>query len=81
MLMLLENMTKRKASTFRIDERLLNAMTKAARMHNTSKNHYIETLFMKHCQELNLIDQDFEPLGETRGGDRTDLNKEEATND
>lgn len=64
-------MTKRKASTFRLDERVLEAVTKAAKLHNTSKNHYIETLFIKHCQALGLINMDFEPLGETRGGDRT----------
>jgi hypothetical protein len=76
MLICLEQMTKRKASTFRIDERLLEAIAVAARKHNTSKNHYIESLFIKHCQELNLISQDFEPLGETRGGDRTEQSKD-----
>lgn len=67
-------MCKRKPTTFRLDERVLEAITKAAKDSNNSKNRYIETLFVKHCQSLGLLPFDFEPLGETRGGDRTSKN-------
>jgi hypothetical protein len=40
-------------------------------MNNISQNHYNENLFIKHCQSLGLLEFDFMPLGETRGGDRT----------
>lgn len=64
-------MTKRKSTTFRLDERVIDAITKAAKINNASKNRYIETVFVKHCQALGILPMDFEPLGETRGGDTT----------
>jgi hypothetical protein len=65
-------MTQRKSTTFRLDERLIEAIGVAARLNNQSKNRYIETLFIKHCQGLGILPMDFEALGETRGGDRTE---------
>lgn len=64
-------MSKRKSTTFRLDERVIEAITKAAKLSNASKNRYIETIFVKHCQALSILPMDFEPLGETRGGDTT----------
>lgn len=66
-------MTTRKSTTFRLDERLIDAITQAAKMNNQSKNRYIENLFIKHCQGLGILPMDFEALGETRGGDRSEL--------
>lgn len=71
MLLVIEEMSKRKSTTFRLDERVIDAITKAAKLSNSSKNRYIETLFVKHCQGLGILPLDFEPLGETRGGDTT----------
>ncbi len=68
---LILEMCKRKSTTFRLDERVIDAMTKAAKLSNASKNRYIETIFIKHCQALGVLPNDFEALGETRGGDRT----------
>ena len=67
--------TKRKATTFRLDERVLEAITKAAKISNDSKNRYIEKMFVKHCQSLGILPMDLEPLGETRGGDTTGKTK------
>jgi hypothetical protein len=64
-------MIQRKSTTFRLDERIIEAIEKAAKLSNASKNRYIEMLFIKHCQGLGILPMDFEPLGETRGGDRT----------
>lgn len=38
-------------------------------------DHYngAENLFIKHCQGLGILPMDFEALGETRGGDRSEL--------
>lgn len=70
-LVLCDEMTKRKSTTFRLDERVIEAMTQAAKLANASKNRYIENIFVKHCQSLGVLPMDFEPLGETRGGDTT----------
>ncbi len=69
-------MFKRKSTTFRLDERIIKAMDKAAKQANASKNRYIENIFLKHCQALGILPMDFEPLGETRGGDRTKKEEE-----
>lgn len=63
--------TKRKANTFRLDARVLEGLTRAAKLSNTSRNHYIELVLIRHCQDLGLLDMQFEPLGEQRGGDRS----------
>ena len=65
-------MSQRKSTTFRLDERIIDAITTAAKVNNQSKNRYIENLFIKHCQGLGILPMDFEPLGETRGGDRSE---------
>jgi hypothetical protein len=73
--MLIE-MIRRKSMTFRFDPRLMDAIAQAAKMNNQSTNRYIETLFMRHCQGLGILPMDFDALGETRGGDRSDKNEE-----
>ncbi|MBD2208119.1 hypothetical protein [Calothrix sp. FACHB-168] len=69
-------MISRKSTTFRIDERIIEAIERAAKLNNASKNRYIEMLFIKHCQGLGILPLDFEPLGETRGGDRKSQNQD-----
>ena len=64
-------MIKRKAVTFRIDERIIDAIEKAAIEVNNSKNKYLELLMLKHCIDKGLLPKNFKPLGETRGGDRS----------
>lgn len=70
---------KRKANTFKIDGRVLDGIARAAKLNNTSQNHYIETIIIKHCQSLGLLDTQFEPLGEQCGGDRSGEGCTEAT--
>ncbi|NJM72582.1 MAG: hypothetical protein HC862_21875 [Scytonema sp. RU_4_4] len=65
---------KRKAVTYRIDEAIIKAVDKIARENNSSVNRYIESLLYAHCKEKGEL-TDIYPLGETRGGDRT--NKED----
>jgi hypothetical protein len=67
---------KRKAVTYRIDEAIIKAIDKIARENNSSVNRYIENLLYAHCkQKGELIN--IEPLGETRGGDRSKTDKED----
>lgn len=61
----------RKNRTFRLDERLINGLARAARLKNMSANKYIEDLLLKVCKEEGVLPADALPLGETRGGDRT----------
>lgn len=66
------NSIMRKASTFRFDERVLEAVIKLAQKNNIGKNRFIENLLIKVCIEEGILPQDFEPLGETRGGKKHD---------
>ena len=61
----------RKAVTYRFDERLIAAVKERARQDNSSANNWLETLLIKVLREDGALPEDFEPLGETRGGDRT----------
>ena len=71
MFLLKSLMVKRRAVTFRIDERIIEAIEKAAIEVNNSKNKYLELLMLEHCIDKGLLPKNFKPLGETRGGDRT----------
>ena len=68
---LINMMTKRKATTFRLDERIIDVLDKVATRANNSRNKYLEILLMEHFKNLGDLPEDFQPLGETRGGDRS----------
>ena len=68
---LINMMTKRKATTFRLDERIIDVLDKVATRANNSRNKYLEILLMEHFKSLGDLPEDFQPLGETRGGDRS----------
>lgn len=40
-------------------------------MDNNSANNWLENLLIATLRKDGFLDDDFEPLGETRGGDRT----------
>jgi predicted transcriptional regulator len=56
--------------TFKIDDRVLEALDRLAQKSNTSANRYIETLLLSHAKQLGEIPMTAEPLGDTRGGKR-----------
>ena len=64
------DMTKRKAATFRLDERLIDALDNAAADDNNSRNRFLEKLLITALKELKKIPEDFIPMGENRGGDQ-----------
>ena len=63
-------MRKRKAVTYRIDEKVTEALDKVARAKNISVNRCVENILFAYCKEEGALDVNIQPLGETRGGDR-----------
>lgn len=61
----------RKRRTYTIDERLIDALAKMAAAKNASANRFLENILWEKATADGFISQDAEPLGETRGGDRT----------
>lgn len=57
--------------SYKIDERVVDALTRAAAKSNMSANRYLENLLFSHGKTVGEIPLDSMPLGETRGGDRT----------
>lgn len=67
----------RKRITYTIDERIGDLIAKLAKLENVSRNRYLENHFANVGIRTGLLPADFEPLGETRGGDRTKSKQEE----
>ncbi len=61
---------KRRQVALRIDEAILEMLAKLAKADNTSMNKYLEKHFLEYGKSQGLLPEDFELLGETRGGDR-----------
>ena len=61
----------RKRVTYRLDTRLIEATKKRARMDNNSANNWLENLLIATLRKDGVLEDDFEPLGETRGGNHT----------
>jgi hypothetical protein len=64
---------KRRQIALRIDEGILEILSKLAKSDNTSVNKYIEKHFLDYGKKNGLLPEDFELLGETRGGDRKSI--------
>lgn len=72
---------KRRQVALRIDEGILEMLAKLAKADNTSMNKYIEKHFVEYGKSQKLLPDDFELLGETRGGDRSRTDKENENDD
>ena len=70
----------RKRRTFKLDERLLDALKDVSHQANTSANNWLETLLINTFKNEGALPEDFTPLIENRGGLRSQ-SKEEATDD
>ncbi len=66
----------RKKANYLIDERCIAAIAQLARRQNMSANRFVENLFFEMAKAEGLIPNDAEPLGETRGGDRSQSGKD-----
>ena len=58
----------RKRRTFKLDDRVLDALAVAAQRDNSSANNWLESLLINVLREKGVLPSGFEPLGETRGG-------------
>jgi hypothetical protein len=61
----------RKGRTFYLDERVIAAIDSAARAAGLTPNQFVEKMGWLYAQLTGRIPLDAQPLGETRGGDRT----------
>lgn len=68
----------RKRAAFRLDERILDALEDAAKSSGRSRNAWLEYHLFNLFKSTGHLKEETEPLGETRGGDRT---KTEPKND
>ena len=62
----------RKRRTYTIDERLIEALANMAAAHNASANRFLENILWEKATTDGYISKQAKPLGETRGGDRTE---------
>lgn len=66
----------RKKTSFRLDERILDAISRASAATGHSRNAWLEHHLFTVFKSTGYIQNTEEPLGETRGGDRTVTDKE-----
>ena len=71
----------RKRRTFKLDERLLDALKDVSQQSNTSANNWLETLLIKTFREEGALPKDFTPLVENRGGLRSTTKNRELNNE
>ena len=69
----------RKKRSYAIDERVIDAIQRAARKSNMSANRYLEKVLFGHAQSIGELPIEAEPLGELRGGDFTSGKKGDRT--
>lgn len=60
----------RKTKTFRIEEKLLQALEDLASRSNRTSNAYLEELLFRHCQAQGIFSLSEEPPKVIRGGKR-----------
>lgn len=60
----------RKTKTFRIEEKLLQALEDLAARSERTSNAYLEELLFRHCQAQGIFPLSEEPPKATRGGKR-----------
>lgn len=61
----------RKRITVSVDTEILALLSDKATDLNTSISRMTETALIAYSKSLGLLAEDYKPLGETRGGDRT----------
>ena len=64
----------RKNTTLRLDVEAISAFRKLAKKANMSLPKYLETVMVHHAQVKGVLPDDYELLGETRGGNRSRTN-------
>lgn len=62
----------RKNTAFRLDVEAIAAFKRLAKSENMSLPKYVEKIMIEHAKEKGEIAKDYEMLGETRGGNRSE---------
>ena len=70
----------RSKRSYHLDDRVIDAIMKMAKQSNTSANRFLESLVFDVAKERGILPTDAEPLGELRGGDRTNSDTDSDTN-
>ena len=65
----------RKNAGYRLDERCIEALRELAKRTGRSVNEYLEDLIFTHAKINSVIPPEAEPLGETRGGKRSNTGR------
>lgn len=68
----------RKRISVSVDTKVLSVLADKATDLNTSISRMTEIALIAHAKKLGLIPEDYRPLGETRGGDRTQSETEDS---
>ena len=71
----------RKRKTFKLDEHLLEQLKVAAYRDNTSANNWVETLLLEALKKSGVVEEDYYPRQENRGGLRVKETTSEAPAD
>ena len=71
----------RKDKGFRLDIRIVEALSKVKDLTGKSSNAYVEELLMMNLKSLGIIPVDAEPLPEARGGKREGSGKKRSVAD
>ncbi len=79
MMMTLE-MAPRKPKTFKLDERLLEALRKVSEINGESVGSYVEMVLWKHCQGVGQLPITEEPIHDQRGGKRPNAGRKKSNN-
>ncbi|NEQ20300.1 MAG: hypothetical protein F6K28_13855 [Microcoleus sp. SIO2G3] len=70
MLLIVEEMRKRKNATYRLDSLIIEKIAEHAKANGVSANSWLENYLFNSLKSMGIIDSSELPLGETRGGDR-----------
>ncbi len=62
----------RKTRSFRIDERIIDGLNELAKKKNSSANRLLENTLLDLLIKEGVLNDSFEPLGETRGREKND---------
>ena len=72
-------MIERKNKSFKLDSRVLDALESLAQKRNASVNRYLENLLFSHAKLEGEIPIDAMPIGENRGGKRSNAGRKVTT--
>ncbi len=71
----------RRNRTFKLDDRVLDALERLAANAHTSSNRYLENLLLNHAKDKGELSGDTLPLGDGRGGKRDNAGRRRKDGD